>query len=39
MPGSTLASVDPSHELLVDLAEKGEAFDKAASKYKAKVAI
>lgn len=35
---STLESVDAQHPLLVDLAEKSELFDKAASKYKAKVA-
>ncbi|KAK1771103.1 coatomer epsilon subunit-domain-containing protein [Phialemonium atrogriseum] len=35
---SSLAKVDSQHPLLVDLAEKSDLFDKAASKYKAKVA-
>jgi coatomer protein complex subunit epsilon len=30
--------VDPNHRFLVDLEEKSELFDKAATKYKAKVA-
>jgi len=34
----TLEKADPNHPLLVDLAEKSELFDKAATKYKAKVA-
>ncbi|KAK5657317.1 hypothetical protein OQA88_3381 [Cercophora sp. LCS_1] len=33
---SSLASVDPNHPFLTDLAEKSELFDKAATKYKAK---
>lgn len=35
---NTLKSVDAQHPLLADLAEKSELFDKAATKYKAKVA-
>jgi len=35
---SSLADVDPQHPFLIDLAEKSELFDKAATKYKAKVA-
>ncbi|KAK3685752.1 coatomer epsilon subunit-domain-containing protein [Podospora appendiculata] len=35
---SSLEQVDAHHPLLVDLAEKNELFDKAATKYKAKVA-
>lgn len=35
---SSLKKADSKHQLLTDLAEKSEAFDKAASKYKAKVA-
>jgi coatomer protein complex subunit epsilon len=35
---NTLKSVDAQHPLLTDLAEKSELFDKAANKYKAKVA-
>ncbi len=35
---SNLEKVDPQHPFLVDLAEKSELFDKAATKYKAKVA-
>jgi coatomer protein complex subunit epsilon len=35
---STLKSVDAQHPLLTDLAEKSDLFDKAATKYKAKVA-
>jgi len=34
----TLEKADPNHPLLVDLAEKSELFDKAATKYRAKVA-
>jgi coatomer subunit epsilon len=34
---SSLAKVDPQHPFLTDLAEKSELFDKAATKYKAKV--
>jgi coatomer subunit epsilon len=33
-----LKKVDPKHQLLVDLEEKSELFDQAATKYKAKVA-
>lgn len=38
--GSTrsLRNADAKHPLFVDLAEKSELFDKAAAKYKAKVA-
>ncbi|CEJ82511.1 Putative Coatomer epsilon subunit [[Torrubiella] hemipterigena] len=35
---ASLKKADPKHQLLTDLAEKSDAFDKAASKYKAKVA-
>lgn len=35
---STLQKTDPEHPLLADLAEKSDLFDKAATKYKAKVA-
>ncbi|KAK3301240.1 coatomer epsilon subunit-domain-containing protein [Chaetomium fimeti] len=35
---SSLQKADAEHPLLVDLAEKSELFDKAATKYKAKVA-
>ena len=35
---SVLQKTDPQHPLLLDLAEKSELFDKAATKYKAKVA-
>lgn len=35
---SSLAKVDPQHHFLTDLEEKSDLFDKAASKYKAKVA-
>ncbi|KAH8911001.1 hypothetical protein BR93DRAFT_304208 [Coniochaeta sp. PMI_546] len=35
---NTLKSVDAQHPLLSDLAEKSDLFDKAATKYKAKVA-
>jgi coatomer protein complex subunit epsilon len=35
---SSLETADAQHPLLVDLAEKSELFDKAATKYKAKVA-
>ncbi|KAK1754818.1 coatomer epsilon subunit-domain-containing protein [Echria macrotheca] len=35
---SNLEKVDPQHPFLTDLAEKSELFDKAATKYKAKVA-
>jgi coatomer protein complex subunit epsilon len=34
----TLKKVDPNHRFLVDLEEKNELFDKAATKYKPKVA-
>ncbi|KAK0613460.1 coatomer epsilon subunit-domain-containing protein [Immersiella caudata] len=34
---SSLAKVEPQHPFLTDLAEKSELFDKAATKYKAKV--
>ncbi|KAK0643099.1 coatomer epsilon subunit-domain-containing protein [Cercophora newfieldiana] len=34
---TSLAKVDPQHPFLTDLAEKSELFDKAATKYKAKV--
>jgi len=34
----SLKKVDPNHRFLVDLEEKSELFDKAATKYKAKVA-
>jgi coatomer protein complex subunit epsilon len=34
---SSLQKTDAQHTLLVDLAEKSELFDKAATKYKAKV--
>ncbi len=36
--GSSLETADAQHPLLTDLAEKSELFDKAATKYKAKVA-
>ncbi|KAK1828275.1 coatomer epsilon subunit-domain-containing protein [Podospora conica] len=35
---SALENTDPQHPFLLDLAEKSELFDKAATKYKAKVA-
>lgn len=35
---SSLGKVDAQHPLLTDLAEKSDLFDKAATKYKAKVA-
>jgi coatomer protein complex subunit epsilon len=35
---SALQKANPEHAFLVDLAEKSELFDKAATKYKAKVA-
>jgi coatomer protein complex subunit epsilon len=35
---SSLQKADAQHPLLSDLAEKSELFDKAATKYKAKVA-
>ena len=35
---SALQETDAQHPLLVDLAEKSDLFDKAATKYKAKVA-
>jgi coatomer protein complex subunit epsilon len=35
---SALTNVDAQHPFLVDLAEKSDLFDKAATKYKAKVA-
>lgn len=34
----SLSKADAQHPLLVDLAEKSELFDKAATKYKAKAA-
>jgi len=37
-PYRNLKNVDAQHPLLTDLAEKSELFDKAATKYKAKVA-
>lgn len=35
---SSLESVSPDHDFLQDLKEKSESFDKAATKYSAKVA-
>lgn len=33
-----LQKVDPKHQLLVDVAEKSDLFDRAAAKYKSSVA-
>lgn len=36
---SSLEKLNPQHHFLTDLAEKSDLFDKAAIKYKAKVAV
>jgi coatomer subunit epsilon len=36
-PGRSLAKTAPTHPFLVELAEKSDLFDKAASKYSPKV--
>jgi coatomer protein complex subunit epsilon len=38
LASSSLQKADAQHPLLTDLAEKSDLFDKAATKYKAKVA-